>query len=178
MLEIPVIRWGKPYESLEKHEVVHFETGEVLAKVHQANGGMLKMDRRFAQRARDLLRQIPIEELLAKCAKAADLYLTATLPLGNGTQTPDEFCRIQSATTGIPEHMAKFNMKKNHFVLAHMKEILDALTRGLPLEILSKGHGTESRGVPLSYQANSPVLGLVLPSNSPGVHALWLSTLR
>lgn len=174
MLEIPVIRWGKPYESLEKHEVVHFETGEVLAKVHQANGGMLKMDRRFAQRARDLLRQIPIDELLAKCAKAADLYLTATLPLGDGTQTPDEFCRIQSATTGIPEHMARFNMKKNHFVLAHMKEILEALTRGLPLEILSKGHGTENRGVPLSYQANSPVLGLVLPSNSPGVHALWL----
>src|ERR1700755_1329084 len=110
MLEIPVIRFGKQYESLEKHEVVHFETGEVLAKVHQANGGMLKMDRRFAQRARDLLRPIPIDELRAKCPTAADLYLTATLPLGDGTQTPEEFCRIQSATTGIPEHMARFNM--------------------------------------------------------------------
>ena len=30
MLEIPVIRWGQPYESLEKDTVVHFETGEVL----------------------------------------------------------------------------------------------------------------------------------------------------
>jgi len=28
--------------------------------------------------------------------------------------------------------------------------------------------------VPISYQAQSPVLGLVLPSNSPGVHTLWL----
>jgi acyl-CoA reductase-like NAD-dependent aldehyde dehydrogenase len=28
--------------------------------------------------------------------------------------------------------------------------------------------------VPLSYQAQSPVVGLVLPSNSPGVHTLWL----
>ena len=26
----------------------------------------------------------------------------------------------------------------------------------------------------VSYQAQSPVLGLVLPSNSPGVHTLWL----
>ena len=28
--------------------------------------------------------------------------------------------------------------------------------------------------MPISYQAQSPVLGLVLPSNSPGVHTLWL----
>jgi acyl-CoA reductase-like NAD-dependent aldehyde dehydrogenase len=39
--------------------------------------------------------------------------------------------------------------------------------------VLSSGHG-EERGVPISYQAQSPVLGLVLPSNSPGVHTLWL----
>jgi acyl-CoA reductase-like NAD-dependent aldehyde dehydrogenase len=65
-------------------------------------------------------------------------------------------------------------MKKNHFVLSRMDEILDALTRGLSLDILAQGYGMESRGVMLSYQANSPVLGMVLPSNSPGVHTLWL----
>jgi acyl-CoA reductase-like NAD-dependent aldehyde dehydrogenase len=65
-------------------------------------------------------------------------------------------------------------MKKNYFVLNHMQEILDALTRGLPLDILAKGYGTEARGVMLGYQANSPVLGMVLPSNSPGVHTLWM----
>jgi acyl-CoA reductase-like NAD-dependent aldehyde dehydrogenase len=32
----------------------------------------------------------------------------------------------------------------------------------------------ESRGVVVSYQAQSPAVGLVLPSNSPGVHTLWL----
>jgi acyl-CoA reductase-like NAD-dependent aldehyde dehydrogenase len=32
----------------------------------------------------------------------------------------------------------------------------------------------EKRGVPISYQAQTPVLGMVLPSNSPGVHTLWL----
>jgi acyl-CoA reductase-like NAD-dependent aldehyde dehydrogenase len=55
-----------------------------------------------------------------------------------------------------------------------MERILDALTRGLPPEILARGYGVEDRGVTVSYQAQSPVLGLVLPSNSPGVHALWL----
>lgn len=174
MLEIPVIRWGKQYESLEKQEVVHFETGETLAKVHQANGGLIQMDMRHAQRARNLLREIPSDKLIEIAAKAGELYLNATLPLGNGTQSPEEFCRMQSATTGLPEHMCANNMKKNYFVLSHMREILDALTRGLPLEVLSKGYGMESRGVMLSYQANSPVLGMVLPSNSPGVHTLWM----
>jgi acyl-CoA reductase-like NAD-dependent aldehyde dehydrogenase len=174
VLEIPALRWGKPYESLEKQEVVHFETGEVLARVHQANGGMLKMDKRFSQRARDVLRQFSIDQLIEIAAKAGDLYLNAKLPLGDGTQTPEEFCRMQSATTGLPEHMSAFNMKKNFFVLSHMREILDALTRGLPLDILSKGYGKEARGVMLSYQAYSPTLGMVLPSNSPGVHTLWM----
>jgi acyl-CoA reductase-like NAD-dependent aldehyde dehydrogenase len=48
------------------------------------------------------------------------------------------------------------------------------LTRGLDLEILTRGYGVEKRGVIVSYQAEAPVLGLVLPSNSPGVHTLWL----
>jgi acyl-CoA reductase-like NAD-dependent aldehyde dehydrogenase len=43
----------------------------------------------------------------------------------------------------------------------------------LSFDILSDGRG-EERGVPVSYQAMSPVMGLVLPSNSPGVHTLWL----
>ena len=55
-----------------------------------------------------------------------------------------------------------------------MENILASLTRGLDLDILTRGYGVESRGVPVSYQAQSPVLGMVLPSNSPGVHTLWL----
>jgi acyl-CoA reductase-like NAD-dependent aldehyde dehydrogenase len=65
-------------------------------------------------------------------------------------------------------------MSKNHFVLSNMEKILDSLTRGLDLNILTRGYGIESRGVMVSYQAQAPVLGLVLPSNSPGVHTLWL----
>src|SRR5213076_1341027 len=60
------------------------------------------------------------------------------------------------------------------FVLHNMDKILDSLTRGLDLEILSRGYGMEARGVPVSYQAQSAVLGVVLPSNSPRVHTLGL----
>lgn len=174
MLHIPVIRWGEPYKSMDIDKVVHFATGEALAEVSRANGGLVQRDMRHSQRARDVLRSVPIKELIEKIRKAADLYVEAELPLGDGTQTPDQFARMQSATTGLPEHMCRFNMKKNHFVLNQMDKILDSLTRGLDLEILSRGYGIESRGVPVSYQAQSPVLGMVLPSNSPGVHTLWL----
>jgi acyl-CoA reductase-like NAD-dependent aldehyde dehydrogenase len=174
MLHIPVLRWGEPYKSMEIDRVVHFATGEALAEVSRANGGLVERDMRHARRARQVLRDIPVRELMQKIKKAADLYTDGELPLGDGTQTPDQFVRMQSATTGLPEHMCRFNMKKNHFVLNHMEQILDALTRGLDLDVLSRGHGIEERGVPISYQAQSPVLGLVLPSNSPGVHTLWL----
>jgi acyl-CoA reductase-like NAD-dependent aldehyde dehydrogenase len=65
-------------------------------------------------------------------------------------------------------------MQKNMFVLSNMDRILDALSRGLDPRILWTGYGVEQRGVTVSYQAQAPVLGLVLPSNSPGVHTLWL----
>jgi acyl-CoA reductase-like NAD-dependent aldehyde dehydrogenase len=99
--------------------------------------------------------------------------MNSTLPMGDGTQSPDEFVHAQSASTGLPERMCRANMKKNAFVLAEMRNILTSLTRGLSFNILTSGHG-EERGVPVSFQAQSPVLGVVLPSNSPGVHTLWL----
>src|SRR5437763_11011819 len=173
-MHIPISRWGEPYKSMEADQVVHFISGETLAEVSRANAGLVERDMRHARRARDVLREIPIADLLGMVKKAADLYTEAELPLGDGTQTPDQFVRMQSATTGLPEHMCRFNMKKNHFVLNEMDKILDALTRGLDLSVLTRGYGVEKRGVPVSYQAQSPVLGLVLPSNSPGVHTLWL----
>src|SRR5260370_12017088 len=174
MLNLPILRWGQPYTSLDQDTVVHFITGEALARVSQANAGLLGRDMRLAPRARKVLAEIPMRERMGLMKQAADLYLNDALPRGDGEQTPDEFARHQSASTGLPEHMCKANMTKNHFVLSRMDQILDSLTRGLPTEILTRGYGRESRGVMVSYQAQAPVLGLVLPSNSPGVHTLWL----
>jgi acyl-CoA reductase-like NAD-dependent aldehyde dehydrogenase len=173
MLNLPVLRWGQPYTSMDVDNVVHFQTGEPIAKVSRANGGIIQRDMRKAHRAREVLREIPIDELIARAATAGELYANAELPMGDGTQTPDQFVHAQSASTGLPERLCRGNMKKNLFVLSEMRRILTSLTRGLDLDVLTSGFG-EERGVPISYQAQSPVLGLVLPSNSPGVHTLWL----
>ena len=174
MIHIPVSRWGEPYKSMDIDKVVHFATGEPLAEVSRANGGLIERDMRHAapgprRASRDSHRRARQDGKEGRRPLHG-----AELPLGDGTQTPDQFVRMQSATTGLPEHMCRFNMKKNHFVLNEMDKILDALTRGLDLNILTRGYGVEKRGVPVSYQAQTPVLGLVLPSNSPGVHTLWL----
>src|SRR6476646_879772 len=133
MLHLPILRWGQPYDSLEKDEVVHFSTGEPIATVSRAHGGLIP---RKAQRARDVLRAISIHELIERAGKAGELYMNATLPMGSGTQSPDEFARAQSASTGLPEKMCRANMKKNAFVLAEMRRILESLTRGLPRDVL------------------------------------------
>ena len=174
VIRVPVLRWGKPYRSLETTTVSHFLTGEPVAEVDQVTPGIVKRDLRQAGKARAALQDFPIRDLLARVKEAARLYMEAELPLGDATQSPQEFVRSQSGTTGLPESMCRANMEKNRFVLERMDQVLDALTRGLDLDILSTGHGMEERGVPVSYQAQTPVLACVLPSNSPGVHTLWL----
>src|SRR4029079_1616307 len=153
-MHLPVLRWGAPYDSLEKDEVVHFSTGEPIATVSRANGGRIQRDMRKAQRARDVLREIPIDELIARVGQAGELYMNATLPMGDGTQTPDEFAHAQSASTGLPERLCRANMKKNGFVLAEMRNILTSLTRGLDFDVLSSGHGEERRGAGASHAQN------------------------
>src|SRR5262249_54773279 len=107
MIHIPISRWGEPYKSLDLDRVVHFRSGEVLAEVSRANAGLVERDMRHARRAREVLREIPIENLLQMVKKAGEFYAKAELPLGDGTQTPDQFVRMQSATTGLPEHMCR-----------------------------------------------------------------------
>jgi hypothetical protein len=174
MIHLHPLRWGKPYQSIEKQEVIHFETGEPIATVGQVNGGMVQMDMRKAANARAALRTLSPSDILDKIRVAGDLFANGTVQIGDQAQTVDDFVHQQSASTGLPEHMCRNNMQKNAFVLSNMPQILDALTRGLDLEVFSRGWGEEGRGVIVSYQCQSPVLGAVLPNNSPGVHTLWL----
>ena len=174
MIHVPVLRWGQPYKSLSVDRVFHFDSGEPIAEFSQSDGMLIRRDLKQAHRARQVLREIPATELVARCERAADIFVNDELPIGETPQTPAQFVRCQSATTGLPEHMCRSNMGKLHYVLSNMGRILDALTRGLDLDILSEGYGRDAQGRLVSWQAQTDVLGCVLPSNSPGVHSLWL----
>lgn len=174
MITLSPLRWGKPYESLELKDVVHFDTGEPIARIGMVGSGIVGRDMRKASQAREALLQLSIDDLIDRCKQAAVLFESAELPVGDAQQSVDDFVHQQSASTGLPEHMCRSNLSKNSFVLSNIDQILDCLTRGLDLSILSRGYGKEGRGVIVSYQAQTPVLGAVLPNNSPGVHTLWL----
>lgn len=176
MIHIPILRRGEPYASLEVDTLHHFFSGEPVAEVSQANAGLVQRDLRKIARAREVLREIPVRELLDRSKKAADLFAHGTLPIGDEAQSPDDFVRCLSATTGMPEALCRFNVEKLSGVLSNLDAILNALLRGLDFDILTRGHGEEG-GVPVSHQATTPALGIVLPSNSPGVHGLWLPVL-
>ena len=106
MLHLPVLRWGQPYTSMEVDQVLHFSTGEPIAKVSRANGGLIQRDMRKASRARDALREIPIAELVARVGRAGELYANAELPMGDGSQTPDDFVRPSRARPASPNGSA------------------------------------------------------------------------
>jgi predicted ABC-type transport system involved in lysophospholipase L1 biosynthesis ATPase subunit len=67
-------------------------------------------------------------------------------------------------------------MEKIRGVLDGVETVLGGLTRGLNLDVLDTGVA-ESQGRLLSFVPRASALGVVLPSNSPGVHALWVPTI-
>jgi acyl-CoA reductase-like NAD-dependent aldehyde dehydrogenase len=110
---------------------------------------------------------------MAKAAAAHFLNDTLPLdPLSGTTQSPQEYVEQVSATTGAPWSNVQRNMSKVHGVLNHVDEVLQGLTRGLDLSVLDAGFG-ERDGHMLSFFPRGDALGVVLPNNSPGVHALW-----
>jgi len=171
MLQIPILRIGQPYDGVEKIELVHHATGDPIAQVSQANSGLIVRDINRMDDA--VLERFTVAELIAMCGKAADLFMTATLPLGEGSQSFDDYVNQLSGTTGMPVSYCRTNADKVRRVLAEMDTVIAGLTRGFDLDILDKGHGTQD-GRNLSFYRDGRIFGAVLPSNSPGVHGLWL----
>ena len=57
MITLSPLRWGKTYESLDFTDVVHFDTGEPIARVGNVGGGIVGRDMRKAHKAREALLQ-------------------------------------------------------------------------------------------------------------------------
>lgn len=176
MIHIPALRFGKPYTSLEKATLIHHVTGEPIAEVSQVTGSQIARDLGTMPRAHKELAAIPIRDLLAIYKKAADYFANATLPCGDAELSFDDYVRNLSATTGSPQVFCRRNAMKVHYVLDNITEVMGGLTRGLDLEALDRGF-TNRNGRMQAFYPTTDVFGAVLPSNSPGVHSLWVPTL-
>jgi len=173
MLHIPLLRHGRPYRSLDVARVPHYQTREPFVEISQANVGLIRRDLMRQDSARAKLAAYSCEQLVKICADGAKHFLSGDLPLGDTAQSPDDYIRQVSATTGLPHALARNNMRKIYKMMAEMRTVLNGLTRNLDLAVLDRGFG-DAGGQELSFFPRGNSLGVVLPSNSPGVHSLWI----
>jgi acyl-CoA reductase-like NAD-dependent aldehyde dehydrogenase len=175
MLHLPILRWGRPYESVDKAIVPHFLTRDPFVAISQANTGLVRRDLLRQREARETLEKLPVSELVGMARAAAEHFMRDTLPLDAAQgveQSPQDYVEQVSATTGMPWANVRRNMVKVHGVLSKVDDVLCGLTRGLDLQVLDAGM-SDRGGQILSFFPRSDALGVVLPSNSPGVHSLW-----
>jgi len=173
MLHIPVLRRGRPYRSMETARVPHHRSREPFVEVSQANAGLIRRDLRDQAAMRAALREMTVADLIERCRQAADLFATGTLAVGDESQTPQDYVAQVSATTGLPHVFVRRHIQRVSGVLRGMPAVLAGLTRGLDLTVLDKGVGIAA-GHAVSFTPRASALGVVLPSNSPGVHSLWV----
>ena len=107
MLHIPILRHGKPYESVDKVEILHHATGQPVARVSQANAGLISRD--IKRMDFDILDQFRVAELIKMCKQAGELFLNGTLPIGDEKQSFDDYIRQLSSTTGMPHNYCRLN---------------------------------------------------------------------
>ncbi|MEM7199037.1 MAG: aldehyde dehydrogenase family protein [Planctomycetota bacterium] len=172
---IPVLRAGTEYESLDSNEVRAVGGDAPLARVSLANAGLIRRDlRRIAEKAAPL-RDIPMARMLEICKEAGQLFMSADLPLNDGgdVQSPDDYVATLSRTSGLPHALCRGNMRKVASVFEQMPTILAGLMRGMDPSILDVHFGEHS-GIAVCYGPTTDALGVVLPSNSPGVNSLWM----
>ena len=173
MIHLPILRHGNPYKSLDIARVPHHQTREIFVEVSQANAGLIRRDLRHQDIAQTNLARFSTRELVNICSRAAEHFTNDSLPLGDSAQTPEDYVKQVSATTGMPYVLARRNLLKIKSMLASMESVLNGLTRNLDWEILDCGFG-DSEGHAVSFFPRTQSLGAVLPNNSPGVHSLWI----
>src|SRR5437868_111543 len=78
-----------------------------------------------------------------------------------------------SPTAGSPVVLCRRNAEKVAYVMRNIEEVLSGLTRGLDLSVLDTGYLVQNGRMQCFYPT-ADAFGAVLPSNSPGVHSLWV----
>ncbi len=176
--ELPVLRQGQPYTSLDVSEICHVATGQPVIRVSQANSGLVAREFLHTAAPRAALIQIPCLERVEMIKRAGLIFLNDTLPIGIGgqTQTPEDYVRQLSSTSGLPYSLIRMNMQRLSAVFGQIEIILRGLTRGLDLTVLDRGYGSQG-GAPVSFGCVADNLAVILPSNSPAVNALWIPSL-
>lgn len=175
---VPLLRAGGVYNSLDVQNITPAQGGDVVAQITMSNSGLIKRDLLDLTDSRKSLLNFTTQELLDITLEAGDIFLNDDLPVGDGSslQSPDDYLHSLAATSGLPHSLIRMNMKRLHGVFSEVPTIFKGLSRGLSPEVLDKGF-TDQHGVRVAFVPTTNALGVILPSNSPAVNALWIPSI-
>lgn len=174
-LNVPIFRLGhnEPWHSaLSEKKPLQGIDGSNLGEQSVTLPARIKYDTRPEQ-ARMLLekvREFGLSNILTGFRDVAHHFRNSALEVGGVTMGPDEYCRIQSLATGVPERLCRENMDKIYKAFLRVEQTLrghlNAWRGGISLEDIFSGK--EGDG----YARQSAILGGIWPSNSSGVFQL------
>lgn len=178
MRHLPLWRLGRAHSSLDVKVVTDPDTGRPLAGVSQSLPGMFRRDLGELAAAGEVLGHVPLSRRLEIMAEAGRLFALEALELEGGgpSVSLDEHVNLVSMTGGLPHELVRESVKKIEFVLTRMPDVLQGHSRGLDLSELASGIG-RAAGRVFGFRREARALGVVLPSNAPGVNGLWLPAL-
>jgi acyl-CoA reductase-like NAD-dependent aldehyde dehydrogenase len=174
-IHIPVLRLGQTYRSLD---TIKFNVSGQPLEISVANSGLIRRDLKELAKSGAALRAIPCATLVGYMEKAAELYLHGDLPWGDDDrlQSPADYAAALSQLTGLPHSLGRSNMTKVHAAMSNIRAVISGLTRNLPLELFDRGF-VRQNDLDVNFFPETNSLGVLLPSNSPGVNSLWLPAL-
>ena len=170
-IHIPILRLGEEYRSLDTVELEAVTDGKIFT--HTANPGLIRRDLLGIEKSQTALNAIPSDTLAGYCEQAAELFLNEELPVGDGTQGPQDYVEALSALTKLPHTLVRMNMGKIHAAMSQIRTVIGGLTRNLPLELFDRGLSSLGE-LEVNYYPVTEALGVSLPSNAPAVNSLWL----
>lgn len=170
-IHIPILRLGEDYRSLDTVELEAVTDGKIFT--HTANPGLIRRDLLGIEKSQTALNAIPSDTLAGYCEQAAELFLNEELPVGDGTQGPQDYVEALSALTKLPHTLVRMNMGKIHAAMSQIRTVIGGLTRNLPLELFDRGLSSLGE-LEVNYYPVTEALGVSLPSNAPAVNSLWL----
>jgi len=175
---IPLWRPTGGYRSMDHALLAHVRSGGRLAEVSRANPGLIRRDAMRWPGRETVFAGWSTGRLLEVLREMARHFMQGKLPADadGGLMDFETYCRVLSASTGMPEALCRLNAAKIEMALVEMDTVLDGLTRGLPREVFS-ALTPESACGPLSFYPLAERMSVILPSNSPGVNSLWLPAL-
>ncbi len=168
----PVHRLGQhsPYRTLDPAPISDI-SGSNVGLVSQINAGALRNDIKLhAAQASAAVREIGWRAMAECIGRAADIFLHDTLEVGGVPLNPTMYCHLQSLVTGATETHCRLNMQKLHRVMKNLPELFENHLKAWQPQASLQNFSPD-----FSHCGEKvPVLGVHLPSNSAGVHQLWI----